>query len=81
MISQEGLVSSLKGSVKGVPVLLVAFVVAAVLFLVKAYLVQWSWNNIVPRLQEDNKWNNLEYVDALYLTFLVGVLLSCGCCH
>jgi|APSaa5957512493_1039668.scaffolds.fasta_scaffold279626_1 hypothetical protein len=81
MISQSGLVSSLKGSVKGVPVLLVAFVVTVSLFLLKAYLVQWSWNSVVPRLSDDNKWNNLEYVDALFLTLLVGVLLSCGCCH
>jgi len=77
MISQEAVVRSVRGNVKGVPVLVIALLVSVAVFFLKAYLVQWSWNNVVPRLSEENKVNSLEYVDSLYLTLLASVLMSC----
>jgi len=50
-----------------------ALIVSLVALFIKALIVQWAYNKVVPKMSRDTQ--ELEYVDALALVILVNSLL------
>jgi len=54
---------------------LTIFLISLVLFMIKVILVQWSYNEVVPKISEE-KYRKLTTIDAVFLVILIQSLFT-----